>query len=282
MIVRLHGTRGSLASARPETSRYGGNTSCVSVWPSGGGLVVLDAGSGIRRLADPGGLDRVDILLTHLHMDHIAGLGFFWAILRPGFEVHIWGPAAPGASLESRVARYLSPPLFPVRLNDLPCDLHFHEVGRGSFEVAGVQVTADLVCHPQPTLGFRLEADGATLTYLPDHEPALASGAGFPDAPRWTSGFDLLQDADLAIHDAQYDDGEYDAHVGWGHSSLTHTLRLAEAAGVRHLVTFHHDPDHDDEFLDGLYASVREHRPWPFRLTAGSERMAFQLLAGVR
>ena len=85
MIVRLHGTRGSLASARPETSRYGGNTSCVSVWPSGGGLIVLDAGSGIRHLADPGGLDRIDILLTHLHMDHIAGLGFFWAMLRPRF-----------------------------------------------------------------------------------------------------------------------------------------------------------------------------------------------------
>jgi phosphoribosyl 1,2-cyclic phosphodiesterase len=276
--IRLLGTRGSLFSPRPQTARYGGNTSCVEVRPDRGGLVVLDAGSGIR-LVDVGadGVGRVDVLLTHLHMDHIVGLGFFSALFRPDLDVHLWGPASATETLHDRLSRYLSPPLFPVRLRDLPCRLTLHDAPRGGFELPGGRVDADFVCHPGATLGFRLEMDGATLAYLPDHEPALGVPPDhFPLEPNWTSGFGLLAGADLAIHDATYTDEEYRSRVGWGHSSLRHALLLARAAGVAHLVAFHHDPDHDDAFLDALYADAVA-GGWPFLLTPARDGATFEL-----
>src|SRR5512136_549441 len=155
MIVTLWGTRGSLAAPGAETARYGGNTSCVEVRGRGGTVLVLDAGTGIRRLgkALPTNLSRLDLLLTHLHMDHIQGLGFFAPLHNPDLEVHIWGPASTTATLRTRLMRYLSPPLFPVHLRDLPCRLTLHEVPCGDFTIGEFQVASALVCHPGPTVG---------------------------------------------------------------------------------------------------------------------------------
>src|SRR5258708_148955 len=137
MKVTLWGTRGSVASPGPDTARYGGNTSCVEVCGSDGTLLVLDAGTGIRRLgADiPPEVRRVDVLLTHLHMGHIQGLGFFAPLRNPDAEVHIGGPASALLSLRVRLPRYMSPPLFPVHLRDLPCTLILHEVPRGDEQI---------------------------------------------------------------------------------------------------------------------------------------------------
>lgn len=262
MKLIMRGVRGSLPSPRPETARYGGNTSCVEVRAVPGCVTVLDAGTGIRSVnGREGDLRRVDVLLSHLHMDHILGLGFFRPLYEPGLEVHLWGPPSATQSLHARLTRYLSPPLFPVRLADLPCRLELHDVPRGPFEVPGLAVTADLVCHPGPTLGYRLQEDGGgVVTYLPDHEPALAAGDDGFGPPEWTSGFDLARVADVLIHDAQYTDDEYPAHVGWGHSSISHALDFAELTGVGCLVPFHHDPDHEDDALDALYARAGGNR----------------------
>ena len=255
MRATFWGTRGSLASPGLDTIRYGGNTCCVEVRTDADDLIVLDAGTGIRRLgqAIPDDAPRVDVLLSHLHMDHIQGLGFFDCLYRDGFPVHLWGPASTTMSLRTRLSRYLSPPLFPLRLRDLPCDLTLHDVPLGQFEVPGLTATAALVCHPGPTVGYRLDDGGAALAYLSDHEPALGVHA-FPEAPRWTSGYDLATDVDLLIHDAQFDDPEYAGHIGWGHSALGHTLAFTKAVGARHLIGFHHDPSHDDTQLDAIYA----------------------------
>jgi ribonuclease BN (tRNA processing enzyme) len=274
--LALWGTRGSLPSPRPGTMRYGGNTSCVEVRTADGSVIVLDAGSGIQRLPDFANLPRIDMLLSHLHMDHILGLGFFGALFQPDLEVHVWGPPSTTLDLRARLTRYLSPPLFPVRLRDLPCQLFLHDAPRGTFDLPGATVTADLVCHPGPTLGYRVEADGATVAYIPDHEPALGADP-FPGRPQWTSGFALMVGADLLIHDAQYTDGEYPAHVGWGHSSLGQTLALAEATGVGCLIGFHHDPDHNDRQLDRLYTDAASDRQWSFELVPAMEGAAFTL-----
>ena len=257
MNVLLRGVRGSLPSPRPETARYGGNTSCVEVRAVPGCITVLDAGTGIRAVDGRASeLRRIDVLLSHLHMDHILGLGFFRPLYQPGLEVHLWGPPSATQSLHARLTRYLSPPLFPVRLRDLPCRLELHDAPRGPFELPGLEVTADLVCHPGPTLGYRLEGEGGgVLAYLSDHEPALGTGA-VSGPTEWVSGYDLARGADVLIHDAQYTDDEYPAHVGWGHSSVTHAIAFAELAGVGCLVPFHHDPDHEDLALDAIYASA--------------------------
>jgi ribonuclease BN (tRNA processing enzyme) len=238
---------------------------------SDGSVVLLDAGSGIHRLADFGaGITRVDVLLTHLHMDHILGLGFFGALFQPDLEVHIWGPPSTTLALKARLSRYLSPPLFPVRLTDLPCKLVLHDAPRGSFDLPGASVTADLVCHPGPTLGYRVEADGATLTYIPDHEPALGDTA-FLSSTEWTSGFALMAGVDLLIHDSQYTDEEYPSHVGWGHSTINQAMALAEAAGVGTLAPFHHDPGHNDVQLDRLFSTAMEEKDWSFEFSPARE-----------
>jgi phosphoribosyl 1,2-cyclic phosphodiesterase len=278
MRVTLWGTRGSLATPGPETVRYGGNTSCVEVRGEDGTLVVLDAGTGSRCLGETLGLEvgRIDLLLTHLHMDHIQGLGFFEPLIRPGQEVHIWGPPSTTLDLRSRLARYLSPPLFPVRLRDLPCRLILHDVPLGHFEIGSLHITAALVVHPGPTVGYRITENGASLAYLPDHEPALGL-PHFPARAEWTSGFELAAGADLLIHDAQYTATEYLTHVGWGHSSLPQTIAFATLAGVKRLVPFHHDPAHSDELLDFLFDEARRASTLSFELISGTEGSSVQL-----
>jgi phosphoribosyl 1,2-cyclic phosphodiesterase len=275
--VTLWGTRGSVAAPGPETVRYGGNTSCVEVRGADGTLLVLDAGTGIRRLGGRVGPEmRVDLLLSHLHMDHIQGLGFFRPLDEPGQDVHVWGPPSTTLDLRARLSRYLSPPLFPVRVRDLPCRLTLHDVPLERFAIGGLTVTAALVCHPGPTVGYRITDGTVSCAYLPDHEPALGA-RHFPGAPDWTSGFDLAAGADLLIHDAQYSDAEYPQRVGWGHSSITHALRFAEATGVERLVTFHHDPGNDDRALDRLVDEARSAFDVPFQLIPGTEGLSFDL-----
>ena len=278
MKVTLWGTRGSLPSPGPSTVRYGGNTACVQVEGADGTLLILDAGTGIRPLSATLGPEtrRVDLLLSHLHMDHIQGLGFFAPLYEPGQEIHIWGPPSTVRDLRARLSGYLSPPLFPVRVRDLPCRLTLHDVVRGSLEIDGFEVTADLVCHPGPTVGYRITQNRSSIAYLPDHEPALGS-RHFPQEPEWTSGFDLASSVDLLIHDAQYSASEYEEHVGWGHSSIQHALAFAGAAGVGRLVAFHHDPTHDDSALDQLLDEARRTPHLPFELAMASEGASFDL-----
>jgi phosphoribosyl 1,2-cyclic phosphodiesterase len=275
--VRLWGTRGSVAASGADTARYGGNTSCVEVRGPDGTLLVLDAGTGIRRLgrALGRGVRRVDVLLTHLHMDHIQGLGFFAPLYDPDVETHLWGPASTTLDLRGRLARYLSPPLFPVHLREMR-RLVLHDLSAGEFAVGEFRIVADRVCHPGITVGYRIEAGGATLAYLSDHEPALGVSR-FPMREDWTSGYALARDADLLLHDAQYSLAEYADHVGWGHSALDHALAFARLTRAKRLVTFHHDPAHDDDVVDRLTAEATAAVRVPCAVTAGAEGAVFEL-----
>jgi phosphoribosyl 1,2-cyclic phosphodiesterase len=281
MKVTLWGTRGSLATPGPETIGYGGNTSCVEVQGDDGTRVVLDAGTGIRHLGATLGpeVTRIDLLLTHLHMDHIQGLGFFEPLNRPGQEVHIWGPPSTTLDLRSRLARYLSPPLFPVRLRDLPCRLLLHDVPLGCFELGSLQIVAALVLHPGPTVGYRITENGVSLAYLPDHEPALGIEP-FPGKADWTSGVELAAGVDLLIHDAQYTPAEYLTHIGWGHSTLPQAIAFARTAGVKRLVPFHHDPAHTDDMLHRLFDEISRTSKLPFEVIPGREGVTFELGKG--
>jgi phosphoribosyl 1,2-cyclic phosphodiesterase len=263
-----------VARAGTETIRYGGDTASVEVRCRGGSVLILDAGSGLL-LAAPRfeGVRRIDLLLTHLHMDHVQGLGFFQPLRDPDVETHIWGPISTTQSLEERLLRYLSPPLFPVRVRDFK-NVRFHDVGPGTHRVGSVHVDADLIAHPGPTLGFRLGEEGGTLAYLPDHEPALGEREWVVD-PRWTSGFDLIAGVDVLIHDAQYTEEEYWHRVGWGHSTLAHAIMLASGAGARALVPFHHDPEHTDDDIDRMLAGAEV--PAGLELIPGRTGLEFEV-----
>ena len=277
MRVCLWGTRGSIASAGPDTVEYGGNTACAEVEGRDGTIVMLDAGTGVRRVGDTYREPRrLDILLTHLHMDHIQGLGFFAPFFEQDFEIHVWGPPSTTQDLRTRLTRYLSPPLFPVRLRDVAARLELHDVPMGEFEVGGLKVTGQMVIHPGPTIGYRISDGQSAMAYLPDHEPALGWG-GMPDQPQWTSGHDLAAGVDLLLHDAQYSAEEYAERVGWGHSRISDAVALARMAGARRLVTFHHDPAHDDGELDAMLAGARRQAGDDLEVLPGREGQTFRI-----
>jgi len=216
----------------------------------------------------------IHILLTHLHMDHILGLGFFGPLYNPNQEVHIWGPASFNHHLIDRLNRYLSPPLFPVNIRELPAKVHFHEVTHGYFEINQLKIYANYVCHPGPTLGYRIESNGAVFAYIPDHEPALGL-RNFSADPEWTSGYNLAKGADLLIHDAQFSDEEYQHCIGWGHSTIAHAIKFAALAKVKKLLFFHHDPNHNDVQLETLAQQYLA--AFPFNAEIGREGVEYDL-----
>jgi phosphoribosyl 1,2-cyclic phosphodiesterase len=260
--VAFWGTRGSIASPGTATAGYGGNTACVHVSGDDGTCLVLDAGTGIRALGMslPDDIARIDILLTHLHMDHIQGLGFFGPLFRAGLELHLWGPPSATLDLRSRLSRYLSPPLFPVRIRDLEAMVQLHNAPEEPVRIGGLEVVSAPIIHPGPTVGYRISEGAASMAYLPDHEPALGVG-DFPDGSSWTSGHDLAQQVALLVHDAQYSQQERADRIGWGHSSNVEAARFAALAGARRLACFHHDPSHDDGAIDRLVVEAASQAP---------------------
>jgi phosphoribosyl 1,2-cyclic phosphodiesterase len=259
MRVRIWGCRGSVPTPGPETVRCGGNTSCIEISLDDGSVFVLDAGTGIRELGaqlSVRGVRHINLLLTHLHLDHLEGLRFFAPLFDSATTIDLWGPRSPVLTLEERIRRSFSPPLFPIDLQDTPAQVTFHDVPNHPWRVDGASLRATLVVHPGPTVGYRIEADGSSVAYIPDHEPALTGD--FTERTRdWISGGSIAEDVDLLFHDAQYFEHEYDERLGWGHSSVERAVAYANAVGARRLILFHHDPTHSDEVMGRLEAEAR-------------------------
>jgi phosphoribosyl 1,2-cyclic phosphodiesterase len=273
MQTTVWGCRGSLATPGDTTLRYGGNTTSVEVRTSSDRLVVLDAGTGIRALGLSLGEDRpahIDLLLTHLHLDHVEGLGFFAPLFDPECSITIWGPGQEGSSLADRVSAYLSPPLFPVPFREFGSHVEFVECGAETWQLDGLTVTSARVRHPGNTLGYRLEEGGRTFAFVPDNEPGLD-----PE-----SGLGLASGADLLFHDAQYTAAEYGSRVGWGHASLEHFADLVRQAAPGRAVMFHHDPAHADADLEQMQSTAEALCERPVELAR--ESLSFDLPATTR
>jgi len=259
MRVTFWGVRGSIPVPSTKVAGFGGNTSCVQVTTSGGSEIILDAGTGIRELSATLAerCRRVHILLTHLHLDHIQGLLFFAPFFQPDTSVTVWGPPGRTHTLRARLARYLSSPLSPIEIRDLPATVTFAAAPDAPWRLDGVEVSATLVAHRGATLGYRLTENGHSVVYMPDHEPGL--GQDLAHAPAgWISGMALARGASLLLHDGQYTDAEYRVHRGWGHSRVSDALTFARRAEVKHLVLTHHDPGRDDGALAGLGQEAEE------------------------
>ena len=248
MKIRIWGCRGSLAAPGPDTVRYGGNTACVEVRAANGGLLVLDAGTGLRELGiamlnggSRGPFD-VDLLLSHLHWDHIQGIPFFRPAYDPKSRMRIIGPKQ-SHSLKDLLGMGMDDPFFPVDIDDLPVKLTIDEMTDGSDERVGpFRVRAATIFHPAPALAYRVEADGRSLVYATDTEDAF-SGKHNPVIP-------LSADANTLIHDAQYLPNDFKAT--WGHSTIDAAIDVAVKARVGRLVLYHHDPDRSDDALDRI------------------------------
>ena len=277
MKITIWGCRGSLPSPGPEKNIYGGNTSCVHI-EHNDTSIILDGGSGIQRLGEHWKKERLEtnILLSHLHLDHIMGLGYFTPFYNPEFTVNIYGPASTSESLSKRLKRYFSPPFFPVRLLELPAKINIIEIDDSAFKIDDFQIRSEYICHPGPTVGYRCEVGDKIIAYMPDHEPVLGSSR-FPNLPEWTSGYNLAKDADLIFHDGQYRKSQYAERLGWGHCSIQDAVEYGRLANVKKMVLFHHDPRNSDKVLARMFRESTQNLNYEFDLQMGKENAVFQL-----
>ena len=246
MRLDLLGVRGSTAAPGPEFVRYGGHTSCVAVTRDGDRCptLVLDAGTGLRALT--GRLEGRSydgaVLLSHLHWDHVQGLPFFAAGDRDDARVDLYLPAQDGASARDLLAQTLSPPAFPITPEGLRGSWTFHAWDGRSRDVEGFTVRAVDVEHKGGrTFAHRVEGDGASVVYLPDHAPAAGVSADL---------LDLLRGCDVLVHDAQFLAHERPAAVDYGHATVEDAVDLAVRCEAHTLVLFHHSPVRSDDELD--------------------------------
>lgn len=246
------GVRGSTPAPGPEFVRYGGHTSCVAVIPDGEQrpTLLLDAGTGIRCVADllSGTAFRGSILLSHLHWDHVMGLPFCTAADRSDAEVDVYLPAQDGLSGRDLLARTMSPPAFPIGPDGLQGGWRFHAIEPGVFRAGAFDIRcADLAHKGGRTYGYRVTDRSGSLAYLPDHSPAQGCSEKV---------LGLIDGVDVLVHDAQFVESERRTADAYGHATVDDAVRLAERAGVKTLVLFHHSPTRTDDELDSIASSL--------------------------
>jgi len=256
--VIVCGARGSTPAPGPEHVRYGGHTSCVALCHDGAPpSLVLDAGTGIRRLTPLlGGAPFVGaIVFGHLHWDHTQGLPFFSAADRPDGETDVYLPAQ--GDPEEVLRRAMSPPHFPITPDQLRGTWRFHALEPGTHRIAGFEVLAREIPHKGGrTFGYRISDGPGSLAYLSDHCPT-ALGPGSDGLGEYhPAALELARHADVVLHDAQYLDEELPARASFGHASVGYAMGLAERAGARRLLLYHHDPPRTDDELDAVVRSL--------------------------
>jgi len=268
--IRFWGVRGSIPSPGPATALVGGNTSCVEV-RCGDTLVILDAGTGIRRLGDAltarGEAVKAHLLFSHVHWDHIQGLPFFSPLYRPDTHLTVLGSPS-GATIDEVLNRQMSAPVFPVPLAKVPASIETGPIP-SQFDIGDMTVRAAELFHPDRVFGYRIDCGGRSVVYATDVEHPS-------DGTVDERLVELAAGADVLIYDAQYTPEEYAGRVGpsrrgWGHSTWTEALRVADAARVGKLVLFHHDPTRDDAAVAAIEAAAAEERPGTVAAREGLE-----------
>ena len=270
--VKFWGVRGSVACPSPSHIGFGGNTSCVE-FQVGGETIICDAGTGIRVLGNEimeRGTKSAHILLSHTHWDHINGFPFFMPAFKPDHSYHIMaGHINPKeGGIRKAIAGQMAQPFFPVPIQAMQCDFTFtdFEVGQ-DFNIGPAVIRTIPLRHPNGATAYRFDYQGKSACYVTDteHEP----GTHNEDILR------LIDGSDLVIYDSTYTEEEFPAKIGWGHSTWEEGVKLCQLAGARMLAAFHHDPGHDDMFMENLEIKLRD--TWDGAIIA-RENMTLQLL----
>lgn len=247
--VGFHGVRGSTPCEGPQYARYGGHSSCVSLQSPGQAPIVFDLGTGLRAFgASIAGDFRGNVLLSHLHWDHVQGLPFFAPLHREGSALDVYGPRQTEGPLAAVFAQLMRPPFFPIRPEGLPGVVNFHDTGDDDFPIGQAKVRSRWVRHVGPTLGYRVDWAGCSVAYVSDHGPGCCPDD--PDDYVPTEILELCDGVDLLIHDAQHTHAEYMPKRHWGHCTVDYAVHVAREAGARLLALFHHDPSHGDDAID--------------------------------
>ena len=263
--LKFWGVRGSIPTPGTETVGYGGNTSCVELRVNGE-IIILDAGSGMRRLGQSlarefkGQPIALNLLVTHTHWDHIQGFPFFIPAYNPKNKVHIYGYEGARQGLQSTLSAQMESPYFPISMRQMPGHISINEVKEMAFQVNGVKVRAQFVNHPGLCVGYRISTPGGDISYVPDVELFQRLRCELaPDGKQLSAEenefaheqdrelLNFVQGSEVLILDSQYDAAEYANFVGWGHSCVEDSVAFGVKAGVKKLFLFHHDPDHHDE-----------------------------------
>ncbi len=257
MYIKFWGARGSITTPGIETVKYGGNTSCVEI-RCGKEIFILDAGSGIRNLGNKILTEKpqhINILFSHFHWDHIQGFPFFAPFFNSKYSITLIGESKMNYSLEQLFTAQMMFPYFPLSLAELNAKIDFDEIVKSDrINKDGVTIKLARLNHPGGCIGYRIEYGGRSFVYATDTEHLSCIDKTL---------LELSLDADVLVYDCNYTDDEYSGKIGppkigWGHSTWTHGVEVAKAAGVKKFILFHHDPSHDDKLVDKIECDARK------------------------
>ncbi len=273
MYIKIYGCRGSIPVANRQTHRYGGNTTCLYIESSTGDSIIIDAGSGIREL----GMDLVQkqrsklhLILTHYHWDHLQGFPFFVPVYLKSTQISIYGTNKE-SSARKALSYQMSFPYFPtITMAHLPATFKFRELKK-RMQIGNIRIQTMAMNHPNYTQGLRISEKGKTLVFMTDNELLYPkSKAKYRKFVNFTKG------ASIVIHDAAYSDEIYPKKIGWGHSTYSQVMQLAQDAGVKHVVFTHHDPPTSDDFIEDIVKKYRTAYPG-YTIEAAADGMTFTL-----
>lgn len=258
MKIRCWGSRGSIPVSGRDHVKFGGDSTCLEIIGQDGRIIVIDAGTGIRRLGNKAmaeGYTEFDLIFTHAHWDHLLGFPFFKPLYFKKTRISIHGSIHAQETVRQIIERTMEAPYFPVDLDGVSADIIFNDLSGVPIQIGGIDVDAILLSHPNGGFGYRLTEDDKVFVFLTDNELEFVH----PEGKSYVDYLEFSRGADLLIHDAEYTDKEYETRTrGWGHSRYRKALQLAMEAGVKQFGIFHHNQDRTDAEIDAIVADCHE------------------------